>query len=54
MLYEVITRPYAPFGMSMLKYKGMKILDSGYSTAVYAEKETAWKAERDKALGAVK
>jgi oligopeptide transport system substrate-binding protein len=51
---EPFTSSYAPFGMSELKYKGQRVLDASLSTAEYTERETLWKAERVKALNAVK
>jgi len=51
---EPFTSPYAPFGMSYLKFKGQRVLDASMSTAEYAEKEAMWKAEREKVLEAIK
>lgn len=43
-------RPFAPFGVSSLKYKGAKLLDKPMSLAEYQAAEEQWNKEREAAI----
>lgn len=51
---ESFTAPFAPFGLSYLKFKGQAILAKPLSTEEYAALEKKWQEARDKALGKTK
>jgi oligopeptide transport system substrate-binding protein len=51
---EPFTFPFAPFGMSDLKYKGQIVRDKAYSATEYAELLAKWEKERTAALLKVK
>ena len=47
---EPFTFPYAPFGLSTLKFKGQIVMDKSLSTEEYAVLESAWNKAREAAL----
>ncbi|MBU0928325.1 MAG: peptide ABC transporter substrate-binding protein [Spirochaetes bacterium] len=47
---EPFTFPYAPFGLSNLKFKGQIVMDKSLSTEEYAKLESAWNKAREAAL----
>ena len=47
---EPFTSPYAPFGVSTLKFKGQVVMDTAVSPTQYAAMAAAWEKERSKAL----
>ena len=47
---EPFTYPYAPFGLSVLKYKGQVVLPKALSTEEYSKLESAWNKAREAAL----
>ncbi|HEY9053562.1 MAG TPA: peptide ABC transporter substrate-binding protein [Rectinemataceae bacterium] len=47
---EPFSYPFAPFGMSYLKYKGQTVLQKPLSTEAYYAMKAAWEAEREEAL----
>lgn len=47
---EPFASPYAPFGMSYLKFKGQIVMPKALSTEEYARLESAWNKARDAAL----
>jgi oligopeptide transport system substrate-binding protein len=47
---EPFTYPYAPFGLSTLKYKGQIVLPKALSTEEYTKLEASWSAAREAAL----
>jgi len=47
---EPFTYPYAPFGLSELKYKGQVVMDKALDTAAYEKLEAEWKKAREAAL----
>jgi len=47
---EPFTCPFAPFGMSNLKFKGQVVLDKALDTDAYERLEAQWKKEREAAL----
>lgn len=47
---EPFASPYAPFGVSTLKFKGQIVMDKAVSPSQYASMATAWEKERSKAL----
>ncbi len=51
---EPYSSPFAPFGMSNLKYKGQRVFDKAVSTEEYQSFLSKWQAERSAALAASK
>ncbi len=51
---EPYASPYAPFGMSVLKFKGQVVLPKPITAAEYASLEAAWNKTRDAALSKAK
>lgn len=49
---EPFSEPYAPFGLSTLKFKGRTVLQNAVSTEEFLKLEAQWQADRDKALAA--
>ena len=47
---EPFSYPFAPFGMSILKYKGQTVLSKPLSTEEYNKLKAKWEAERVEAL----
>ncbi|MBL8966941.1 MAG: peptide ABC transporter substrate-binding protein [Spirochaetaceae bacterium] len=47
---EPFTYPFAPFGMSTLKYKGQVVMQKSLSTEEYQKLEAAWNKDRAAAL----
>ncbi len=47
---EPFSYPFAPFGMSYLKYKGQTVMQKPLSTEAYNKMKEAWDAEREEAL----
>jgi oligopeptide transport system substrate-binding protein len=47
---EPFAAPFAPFGMSVLKFKGQTVLSKPLSTEGYYKLKTAWESERMDAL----
>ena len=47
---EPFSFPFAPFGMSYLKFKGQTVLQKPLSTAEYNKLKATWEAEREEAL----
>ena len=47
---EPFSYPFAPFGMSYLKYKGQTVMQKPLSTEAYNKMKAAWDAEREEAL----
>jgi oligopeptide transport system substrate-binding protein len=53
--YEVskldqFTNPFAPFGVSIYKFKGRTILDQPVSSEAYAKQEVAWQKQKNSAV----
>lgn len=51
---EPFTSPFAPFGMSNLKFKGQVVFQKAVSTEEYNKLKNAWELERKAALEAAK
>lgn len=49
---EPFTYPYAPFGMSDLKYKGQIVMEKPMNMEQYAEAKAKWEKDRAEALAA--
>ncbi|HCO48354.1 MAG TPA: peptide ABC transporter substrate-binding protein [Spirochaetaceae bacterium] len=47
---EPFSYPFAPFGMSYLKFKGQTVMQKPLSTEAYNRMKAAWDAEREEAL----
>lgn len=47
---EPFTYPYAPFGLSSLKFKGQVVMPKSLDTDAYNKLEAEWKKDRDAAL----
>jgi len=47
---EPFTYPYAPFGLSTLKYKGQIVMPAALDTDAYTKLENTWKKAREEAL----
>jgi oligopeptide transport system substrate-binding protein len=51
---EPFASPYAPFGMSNLKYKGQVVLPKPITATEFANLDAAWQKTRDEALSTAK
>ena len=51
-LVSPFDRPFAPFGVSSLKYKGAKLLEKSMSLEEYQAAEEQWNKEREAAMAA--
>ena len=51
-LVSPFDRPFAPFGVSSLKYKGAKLLDKPMNLEEYQAAAEQWDKEREAALAA--
>jgi oligopeptide transport system substrate-binding protein len=49
-LLEPFTCPFAPFGLSDLKFKGQAVMAKAISTEEYLARKAAWQDDRDKAI----
>ena len=47
---EPFSYPFAPFGMSYLKYKGQTVMQKPLSTDEYNKMKDAWDVAREEAL----
>ncbi|MFA5853437.1 MAG: hypothetical protein WC820_12095, partial [Spirochaetales bacterium] len=47
---EPFSYPFAPFGMSYLKFKGQTVMQKPLSTEAYNKLKDAWESEREEAL----